>query len=276
MQLEEMGVADDMTRIIIRDHIGDIASNRLAVLAKKYGIMKEEVQRIADAIKQLEPKPGRAFSYGADTNYINPDVIVEKTEDGYSVTLRNDETPRLIISPYYRKVLKSEDKRSVAAQFLSQRLNSAVWLIKSIDQRKNTIGKVADAVVRHQTGFLDRGRKYLKPLTLKMIADEIGMHESTVSRTVNGKYMQTPRGVFEIKHFFSSGTRESASSESVASGGVKAYIEELIGGEDTASPVSDQAIADILRMDGIDISRRTIAKYRDEIGIPSSSARRRY
>jgi len=276
MQLDEMGIADDMTKVIVIDHIEDLASNRLAVIAKKYGIMKEEVQRIADAIKQLEPKPGRSFSNGADTNYIIPDVIVEKSEDGYSVTIRNDETPRLIVSPYYRKIMKSEEKNSVAVQFLSQRLNSAMWLIKSIDQRRNTISKVAGAVVKHQTEFFDKGRKYLRPLTLRTIADEIGMHESTVSRTVNGKYMQTPRGVFEIKHFFSSGTKESMNTEGVASGGVKAYIEELVGGEDPASPVSDQAIADKLHMDGIDISRRTIAKYRDEIGILSSSARRRY
>jgi RNA polymerase sigma-54 factor len=196
MQLDEMGLADDTTRLIVEEHIQDIASNRLAVIAKHCGISKEEVQRIADIIKQLEPKPGRSFSDGSDTNYIIPDVVVEKSEDGYSVSIKGDKTPRLIVSPYYRKILRHEDKHSPAAQFLSHRLNSAVWLIKSIDQRKNTICKVAESVVRHQTEFLDKGKKYLKPLTLKIIADEVGMHESTVSRAVNGKYMQTPRGVF--------------------------------------------------------------------------------
>jgi RNA polymerase sigma-54 factor len=275
LQLDALGITDDVTRQIVSEHIEDLASNRLAHIAKKFGLKKEEAQRIADTIRRLEPKPGRSFSNGTDANYIIPDVIVEKTPAGYSIAVNNDETPRLIINPYYKKILRSEEKGSGTAQFLSRRLNNAMWLIKSIDQRKDTIRRVAEAVVKHQTGFLDKGSKYLRPLTLKMIADEIGMHESTVSRAVNGKYMQTPRGVFEIKYFFASGTGEGG-AERVASGGIKAYIEELIEGENPAAPISDQNIADRLRVRGIDVSRRTIAKYRDEMGVPSSSARRRY
>jgi RNA polymerase sigma-54 factor len=275
LQLDATGAADDTMRQIVKEHIGDIASNRLVQIAKKFGLRKDEVQSIADAIRQLEPKPGRSFSNGTDANYIIPDVIVEKGQGGYTVAVNNDEAPRLIISPYYRKILKNEDKQSVTAQFLSHRLNSAMWLIKSINQRRDTIRRVAEAVVRHQTGFLDNGSKHLRPLTLRVIAEEIGMHESTVSRAVNGKYMQTPRGVFEIKYFFASGTGEGGAGR-VASGGVKAYIDELIKGEDPSAPISDQNIADRLRMRGIDVSRRTIAKYRDEMGVPSSSARRRY
>jgi RNA polymerase sigma-54 factor len=275
MQLEEMGLADDLMRGVVGRHLDDIAANRLSVIAREYGISKEEAQVVADVIKKLEPKPGRAFSNGTDPNYIIPDVIVEKTADGYSVTVSNDEMPRLMVSPYYRKVMKQEGKDSGAAQFLSQRLNSAMWLIKSVNQRRETIRKVSEAVVRRQEDFLDRGRKHLKPLTLRTIAEEVGIHESTVSRAVNGKYMQTPRGVFEIKYFFSSGTGRN-SAESVASGGVKVHIEDIIRGEDPRSPISDQQIADRLGASGIDISRRTVAKYRDEMGIPSSSARRRY
>ncbi|MDR0519933.1 MAG: RNA polymerase factor sigma-54 [Clostridiales Family XIII bacterium] len=274
LQLEERGEDTDIVRTIVNNHIEDIAAGRMALIANKCGITKDEVREIADTIRQLEPKPGRAFHDGADTSYIIPDVIVEKSADGYTATVRGDETPRLIISPYYKRILKNEDKDSPAAQFLSHRLSSAVWLIRSIDQRRNTIGKIADAIVRHQEEFLNKGTKYLRPLTLRMIADDVEMHESTVSRAVNGKYMQTPRGVFEIKYFFSRGTGAN-SAEKVASGGIKAYIEELIASENPASPFSDQCIADKLRMDGINISRRAIAKYRDEIGIPSSSARRR-
>jgi RNA polymerase sigma-54 factor len=275
LQLDALGIEDGTVRSIVSGHIEDIAFNRLAAIAKKFGLKKEEAQSIADAIRGLEPKPGRSFSNGADTKFIIPDVIVEKAPGGYSVAVNSDETPQLIISPYYRRILKNEDKRSGAAQFLSQRLNSAVWLIKSIDQRKDTIRRVAEAVVERQTAFLDRGSKYLRPLTLKVIADEIGMHESTVSRAVNGKYMQTPRGVFEIKYFFASGTA-GGSAGRVASGGIKAYIEELIEREDPSSPISDRDIADRLRERGIEVSRRTIAKYRDEMGVPASSARRRY
>jgi RNA polymerase sigma-54 factor len=275
LQLEAEGKADSVTRQIVEDHIADIATNRLALIAKKFGLKKDEVQRIADEIRQLEPKPGRSFSNGTDAHYIIPDVFVEKIPEGYAVSVNNDEAPRLIISPYYKKILKHEDKQSGTARFLSQRLNSAMWLIKSINQRRDTIRRVAEAVVRRQTEFLDHGSKRLRPLTLKDIADEIGMHESTVSRAVNGKYMQTPRGVFEIKYFFASGTA-SGGAERVASGGVKAYIDELIKSEDPSSPISDQNIADRLRMRGIDISRRTVAKYRDEMGVPASSARRRF
>jgi RNA polymerase sigma-54 factor len=275
LQLDARDKANETIRRIVSGHIEDLAKGRLALIAKKFGLKKEEVQRIADTIRRLEPKPGRSFSNGADANFIIPDVIVEKTRSGYSVTINNDEAPRLIISPYYRKILKNEDKRSGAAQFLSQRLNSAMWLIKSINQRMDTIRRVAEAVIERQSEFLDKGGKYLRPLTLKMIADEIGMHESTVSRAVNGKYMQTPRGVFEIKYFFASGTGDGGSGQ-VASGGIKAYIEELIGSEDSSSPLSDQNIADRLRERGIDVSRRAIAKYRDEMGVPPSSVRRRY
>jgi RNA polymerase sigma-54 factor len=275
LQLDALGIEDEIVRRIVSEHIKDLASNRLACIAKKFGLKKEEAQRVADMIKRLEPKPGRSFSNGTDAHYIIPDVMVEKTRDGYVVTVNNDETPRLIINPYYRKVLKNEDKRSGTAQFLSQRLNNAMWLIKSINQRVDTIRRVAEAVVGRQTEFLEKGSKYLRPLTLKTIADEIGMHESTVSRAINGKYMQTPRGVFEIKYFFASGTGDGG-AERVASGGIKAYIEEIIKNEDPSSPVSDQHIVDKLSARGIDVSRRTIAKYRDEMGIPSSSARRRY
>jgi RNA polymerase sigma-54 factor len=267
---------DDLSaaEAIVKYHLTDLAENRMREMSKTLRKPICEVQRLTDIIRTLEPKPGRRFGLG-DTRYILPDVIVEKDSDGYSVSLNAVSSPSLYVSPYYRQVLASEEKDSETAKFLSGRLNSALWLIKSIEQRNQTIYNVVKAVVDSQTAFLDGGEKYLKPLTLKKIADAVGIHESTVSRTVNGKYMQTHRGIFEIKYFFKSGVRDG-SPEGVSSGGIKALIREMIEAEDTASPLSDQNIADMLAERGIIISRRTVAKYREGTGIPSSSGRRRY
>jgi RNA polymerase sigma-54 factor len=259
---------------IIRYYLGDLAANRMREISKAVRRPLADVQRIADIIRTLEPKPGRRFG-GFDTRYIMPDVIVEKDADGYSVSLNAASSPSLYVSPYYRQVLASEEKDSETAKFLSGRLNSALWLIKSIEQRNQTIYNVVKAVVDSQAAFFDGGEKYLKPLTLRKIADALGIHESTVSRSVNGKYMQTPRGTYEIRYFFTSGVKDG-SPEGVSSGGIKALIRELIAGENEASPLSDQCIADKLSERGIAISRRTVAKYREEAGIPSSSGRRRY
>lgn len=150
----------------------------------------------------LEPKPGREFNAVSDNNYVTPDVLVDKVGDEYIVSLNDTRTPKLKISSYYRQILKNEESDSQISQFLNDRLNSALWLIKSIEQRRQTIYNVVSAVIKHQRDFFDSGPKYMKPLTLRNIADEVGIHESTVSRSINGKYMQTPRGVFEIKYFF--------------------------------------------------------------------------
>jgi RNA polymerase sigma-54 factor len=181
----------------------------------------------------------------------------------------------LYVSNYYKKILKEEDKESSTSKFLTGRLNSAVWLIKSIEQRRQTILNVVQALVDYQKDFFDHGKKHLKPLTLKQVAEEIGAHESTVSRAISGKYLQSPRGVYDIKYFFSSGVSGNM-GQGVASEGVKTYIHELIESEDAQKPVSDQWLAENLLRKGIDISRRTVAKYRDEMGIPSSSKRKRY
>lgn len=259
---------------IIENHLDDLAANRISVIARAVKRSVSDVQRIADAIRMLEPKPGRHFS-DDDTRYILPDIIVEKDEGGYTVSLNEVSSPRLYVSPYYRQVLACEKKDSDTAKFLTGRLNSALWLIKSIEQRNQTIYNVVKAIVEHQVAFFDKGEKQLRPLTLKKIADAVGVHESTVSRSVNGKYMQTPQGIYELKYFFKSGVKDG-SLEGVSSGGVKALIREMIAAEDVSSPLSDQQITDALASRAIDISRRTVAKYREEAGIPSSSGRRRY
>jgi RNA polymerase sigma-54 factor len=275
IQLEQLGAMTSGIEKVVAEHLEDLAANRLTSIAKATGLSVREIQRIGDIIKTLEPKPGRQFSSAAETKYIVPDVTVEKINGEYTVTVNEAGAPRLTISPYYRRVLCEAEKESQISKFLSGRLNSALWLIKSIEQRRQTIYNVVSAVVARQMDFFEHGPKYLKTLTLKQIADEVGIHESTVSRSVNGKYLQSPRGIFEIKYFFTSGVA-SDSGEGIASGSIKTFIREIVGAEDPQAPLSDQAIADLLSEKGIEISRRTVAKYRDEIRLPSSSRRKRY
>lgn len=263
------------TREIIENHLEDIAANRLANIAKSVGISVKEAQEISDVIKTLEPKPGRQFGSASENRYIIPDVTVEKIDGEYLVTVNDTTAPRLNISPYYQKILMEADKESNISRFLTGRLNSALWLIKSIEQRRQTIYNVVNAVVKYQEEFFELGQKHLKTLTLKQIADELGIHESTVSRSISGKYMQTPRGMYEIKYFFTSGVSGS-DGLGIASESIKTFIREIVDCEDPKSPLSDQALSELLGKRGIDISRRTIAKYRDEMNLPSSSKRKRY
>ncbi|HML36968.1 MAG TPA: RNA polymerase sigma-54 factor, partial [Bacillota bacterium] len=200
---------------------------------------------------------------------------VEKVDDQYVVTVNESSAPRLTISTYYQKMLIDSDKESNISKFLTGRLNSALWLIKSIEQRRQTIYNVVSAVVKYQIDFFEKGPKHLKTLTLKQIADEVGIHESTVSRSINGKYMQSPRGIFEIKYFFTSGVSGN-SGEGIASESIKTFIREIVENEDPKAPLSDQAMVEMLAERGIDISRRTVAKYRDEMNLPSSSKRKRF
>lgn len=275
IQLANQGNQDHAIREVINHHLEDIAANRLNHIAKTVGISVSEVQEISDIIKGLEPKPGRQFSSGSETRYIIPDVTVEKINGEYVVSVNESSTPKLTVSSYYQKMLINSDKESNISKFLTGRLNSALWLIKSIEQRKQTIYNVVSAVVKYQIDFFELGPKYLKTLTLKQIADEVGIHESTVSRSINGKYMQSPRGVFEIKYFFTSGVSGST-GEGIASESIKTFIKELVDNEDPKAPLSDQAMVEMLSKRGIDISRRTVAKYRDEMNVPSSSKRKRY
>jgi len=275
IQLKNSGQNDPMLRKVIQDHLEDIADNRLNNIAKDLNITVREVQEFRDIIKSLEPKPGREFGDASDTRYIVPDVTVEKIDGKYIVNVNETTAPKLMVSPYYRKILMDADKESTISKFLSGRLNSALWLIKSIEQRRQTIFNVVTAVVKYQEKFFDEGPKQLKTLTLKQIADEVGIHESTVSRAINGKYMQCPRGLYEIKYFFTSGVTGNF-GEGISSESIKTFIREIIDAEDQASPHSDQTIVEMLENKGIDISRRTVAKYRDEMKIPSSSKRKRY
>ena len=275
IQLASKGLLTDEIEYIIENMLEDLADNKIAHIAKTLNMKNQEVQQIADLIKTLEPKPGRLFSSGETTRYVIPDIFVEKINDEFVVTNNDTSVPKLMVSSYYNKLSAEADKDEELNKYLNDRFNAAVWLIKSIEQRKQTIYNVASAVVKYQQDFFDKGEKYLKTLTLKQIAEEVGVHESTVSRSINGKYMQSPRGVFELKYFFSSGV-SGGDGAGVSSNSVKSIIKEIINGEDPRKPYSDQDMVEILKEKGIDISRRTVAKYREGMIILSSSKRRRF
>lgn len=275
IQLAHQGNDNPLIREVVTNYLEDIAGNRLNNIAKALNVSVREIQEISDLIKGLEPKPGRQFGSASETRYIIPDVTVEKVDGEYIVTVNESSAPKLTISPYYQKMLIESDKESNISKFLTGRLNSALWLIKSIEQRKQTIYNVVSAVVKYQIDFFEKGPKFLKTLTLKQIADEVGIHESTVSRSINGKYMQSPRGIYEIKYFFTSGVSGN-SGEGIASESIKTFIREIVENEDPKAPLSDQTMVEILAERGIEISRRTVAKYRDEMNLPSSSKRKRY
>ena len=259
---------------IVDQYFDQLINHRWSEISKELSITPRDVQNAADEVAKLDPKPGLKYASGGD-NYIIPDLIVEKIEGEYLVFLNDTSLPRLKLSRTYRDIAK--DKKKFVGEnkeFISNKLNSANWMIQAIEQRRQTMLKVMNFIVDRQRDFFDKGVQYLKPLTLREVAEVIDMHESTVSRVTNEKFVQTPRGVFPLKFFFSSGL-STTSGEDVSARGIKAQIEKLVGEEDPAHPLTDQAIVNILKDDGIQIARRTVAKYRDQLGILSARMRKR-
>lgn len=275
IQLAAQGQLTDEIEYIVENMLEDLAENRIAQIGKALNISAKEVQHIADLIKTLDPKPGMQYDSEESTKYIVPDIYVEKIDGEYVVTSNESSSPKLMISSYYYKLVEEAKSDDELNSYLSDRFNAAVWLIRSIEQRKQTIYNVAKAIVDYQRDFFDKGEKALKPLTLKEIAGTVGIHESTVSRSINGKYLQSARGVYELKYFFTSGV-SSSDGEGVSSNSVKSLIREMVDGEDPKKPLSDQVMSERLKDMGIDISRRTVAKYREDMDIQSSSKRRRF
>lgn len=275
IQLASLGELTDEIEFIISNRLKDLADNKYALISKEMGISIPEVQSIADIIKKLEPKPGRGFDSDNSIKYILPDIYVEDVNGEYIVSSNDGTTPNLHISSYYNSLIEEAKSDKELSSYLNNRFNSAMWLMKSIEQRKKTIFNIANAIVHFQNDFFSKGERYLKPLTLKQIAETVGVHESTVSRAINGKYMQCPRGVFELKYFFTGGILNEDGS-GVSSNSIKSMIREFVEGEDDKKPLSDSKISELLHEKGIDISRRTVAKYRDDIGILPSSKRRRF
>jgi RNA polymerase sigma-54 factor len=236
-------------------------------------IEPEEVKTHIELIKQLDPKPGARYT-PAESQYVIPDVYIIKTDEGYRAVLNEDGLPQLRISPVYRRLLdKGGEASDETRAYVKDKFRSALWLLKSVDQRQKTIIKVATSIISFQRSFLDHGIEHLRPLVLRDVASDIGMHESTVSRVVNNKYMHTPQGVYEMKFFFHSGIN-SSHGESVSSVTIKQRIKKIIEAEDQRRPLSDSKIMNILQKEGLVLARRTIAKYREELKIPTSNQRK--
>ncbi len=273
LQLDALRIKDPLVRALVSDHLDQLQKRDFKALMRDTGATIEAIAAAAHVIGNLEPRPGRAFG-GEDPIYIVPDIYVHKIGDDYHVVLNEDGLPKLKLNALYRDVLaKSRDVAKDTREYVQERVRSALWLIKSIHQRQRTIYKVMESIVRFQRDFFDRGIAYLKPLNLRDVADDIGMHESTVSRVTTNKYCHTPQGIFELKYFFNSSINR-VDGDAIASESVKERIRKLISSEDPRNPLSDQRIAEILKGTNIDIARRTVTKYREAMNILSSTQRR--
>jgi RNA polymerase sigma-54 factor len=274
MDIKEIS-QDSLARRMIFEAWDLFLRRQFPAVAKKLGCELPELEAEIEIIRTLETHPGRQFSTDRP-HYIEPDVFVRRVGDEYVIQLNDDGLPRLRVSRAYRRMLqtmRSEGRQSEAQQFIKDKIRSAVWLIKSLDQRQRTIYKVAASIVRQQREFLDRGIEHLRPMVLRDVAEDIGMHESTVSRVVSNKYIHTQRGLFPMKFFFHSGI-DREYGDNISSLTVKRKIEQLVQAEDPKRPLSDSELMRILNREGIQIARRTVAKYRDELSIPSSTDRK--
>ena len=275
IQQARLAPEDETMRIMIDEHIPNLERKSYAKIAKAMQVPNEEVIRAAKRISMLEPKPGREFTE-EDARYITPDIHIHRVGNDYIPVLNEDGMPRLRISNYYRQELqrkKDSGEKDDVKDYIQEKLRGAMWLIRSIHQRQSTIMKVTESIIKFQRDFFDHGVEHLRPLVLRDVADDIGMHESTVSRVTTNKYVHTPRGTFELKYFFSSSIT-NLEGDDLASKAVKAKIRDIIAGEDPKKPLSDAKIVTILAEDGIEIARRTVAKYREMMGILSSAKRK--
>ncbi|MDZ4783953.1 MAG: RNA polymerase factor sigma-54 [Planctomycetia bacterium] len=273
LQLTSVMPFFEQLRTIIANHLEDLEHNRLPVIQRKTGYSIELIQETREELRKLNPKPGARFN---DTYVpsVTPDVFIEQATDGsYKVRLEDGRTPNLFISNYYRQMLMNGQADAKAKEYIKQKINSAQWLIDSIQQRRNTLTKVAQAIVDHQTEFLNSGPEHIEPLKMQQIADKVGVHVTTVSRAVDDKWIQTPRGIFPLKRFFGGGTT-SADGEEVAWDAVRLKLQEIIDNENKHDPLSDDALVEELAKHGITVARRTVTKYRKAMNIPTSRQRR--
>src|SRR6266702_2438501 len=275
IQLQRSGKESSLEYRIVSEHMEDLGRRRFPEIARRMGISVEEVQRAANNIARLNPRPGQVFA-AAPQNYVLPDVVVEKVEGDYQIILNNEQIPHLRISNLYKDIIASGNTQSSEVKnYVRDKIRSGKFLIRSIHQRQETIFNIVQQIVSRQRDFLDHGASHLKPMTMAEVADAVGVHETTVSRAVSGKYMATPQGVFEMKYFFTGGY-QTATGESLSNVSVKQAILDLVKREDGNEPLSDSEIVEILSERGIPIARRTVAKYRTELNILPSHMRRKY
>jgi RNA polymerase sigma-54 factor len=274
LQLQDKKEADTLAYRLVHDAFEDLKAHRWSDLGKRFGLEPAEVQRVADDLARLDPKPGLQYSAGGD-QYITPDLIVEKIDGKYQVFLNDTGLPRLRISKTYQDIVRDRKKfQGENKEFINQRMNSAHWMLQAIEQRRQTMLKVMNFIVDRQREFFDKGVEYLKPLTLREVADVINMHESTVSRVTNEKYVQTPRGLLPLKFFFSSGL-QTTTGEDASARAIKAQIKKLVDDEDPKNPLTDQEIVQQFEQRGVKIARRTVAKYRDQLNVLPARMRKR-
>ncbi|MGL5314396.1 MAG: RNA polymerase factor sigma-54 [Peptostreptococcaceae bacterium] len=274
IQLNNLGIYDELLEEIINKDLELIGSNKYKEISKKYDVPLQKCVNLIDIIKTLDPKPGRLCSIEKSI-YVQPDVIIEKIDDEFIIRTNENDSLKLRINNFYKEILKNTQSDQSAKEFIKEKLNNATGLIKNIESRKTTILKIAEEIVKYQEGFFEKGIKHIRPMKMKDIAQRLDFHESTISRGVNGKYMLTPFGMFEFKYFFSSAL-ESEDNGSTSSTSIKKMMEEIIKQENKKKPLSDDAIVKTLQANGVSIARRTVAKYREELGILSSSKRKRY
>jgi RNA polymerase sigma-54 factor len=270
LQLKADPQPDPVAVEIVEEHFDLLAGRRFAEIARVLKLSPDRIMEAVEDIWALEPKPGRRFT-ASDARHVVPDVFVVKMGNDYTVVLNEDGIPRLRLNGLYRTLARGAGDE--ARQYVESKIRSALWLIKSVDQRQRTLRKVTQSIVNFQRDFLDKGLPHLRPLSLRDVAEDIGMHESTVSRVTTNKYVQTPQGLFELKFFFHSGIA-SGDGERVSSKSVKKMIQDLLEQEDPTQPLSDQDVARILKERGLSIARRTVAKYREELGLLPSHQRR--
>lgn len=279
IQLERKGENDPIVKEIIDNHLDDLADNRYQVIAKDLDITPKKAQDYGDLIKTLEPKPSRGFYTGDEVGFIIPDAEIRKIDGEFLILMKDGVLPMLSVNPLYKDILKDSTNDKEATEYVKEKIDKAMFLIKSIEQRKSTLHKVLQKILEKQKDYFEKGEKYLKPMTLKEIAEKLEMHESTISRAIRDKYILTSMGTIKIKDLFVnsiSNKEKSDGEEDVTVINIKKALEEVIKEEDKRKPLSDQAISEILKEKGMAISRRTVAKYREELGIKSSSKRKRF
>jgi RNA polymerase sigma-54 factor len=275
LQLAADGEECELERELIEKHLDDLRMNRFPRIVRETGRPLEDIREAAEMVCRLNPKPGAVFS-SEQPHYVLPDVRIETENGGYLVVMCDDYIPRMRVSSHYLRVLRSPDSTTEEKEYIKQKLQAAKWIIDAIEQRRNTLRRIVEEIVKHQRDFLDKGIQFLKPLRMGSVADAAGVHLSTVSRAISDKYVDTPRGLFEIRFFFA-GRAESAENGSDASReSVQATVRDLIDNEDKSAPLSDVDIVNMLKEQGVDICRRTVTKYRRVMSIPPSRQRVRY
>jgi RNA polymerase sigma-54 factor len=275
LQLMPETPCHDVLHTLISQHFEDLGHNRLPAIEKKTGISIEKIKEALGHLRRLNLRPGAGFE-SDNSHYVIPDLIVEPEEQGgYTVRLSDENSPQLGISGYYQKMLRNKQTSAETREYIQKKIQSARWLIDSIEQRRNTLLKVARAIIAHQKDFLDKGPEFIEPLKMQQIADKVGVHVTTVSRAVDDKWVQTPRGIFALKRFFGGGTT-TADGDEIAWDTIKQKLLEIIAKEDKLSPMSDEEIVDEMERQGLKVARRTVTKYRQNLSIPSSRQRKQF